>query len=730
MRLAIKGSDQKSSRGAHVSLNGIISSALSALETNSSALNVVSNNIANINTPGYAQRVVNQEVLATGGQLTGVDIADIERVANQFLTQQTLSANASSSQYSAQNSLYSQVNALLGQVGSGSDLPSQLADVYSALGTASLSPGSSTSQQAVLTAFQNFASSISTLSSGISGLQDQADQQVVADVGSANSLIQQISSLNQQIQSDVASGDTDSGLLDQRDSIVQNLSQLIGVTTAQQSDGQLLVSTANGTNLIGNGTYAQLSYSGGSSNGTYGPIEMQTVNATTGQSIGPSQALDPDLGSGEIAGLVQMRDGTLANLQQQLGNFAQQSAQSFNAQYNANAAYPPPGTLTGRDTGLLSGDALNFTGDTTIAVTNASGNLVSSIAVDFDSGTLSVNGGSPVSFGGTIGSFVTALNGALGSSGSASFANGTLSLNATSGNGVVIQDSATTPSSCGGVGFSQFFGLNDLFQSAAPSIASTGLTSSDAGGFANGGTMQLELQGPNGQIAKQANITVTSGMTIGEIVNALNTAFGSAASFSLSSSGTLTMTPGSGYSSYTLNVTGDSTQRGSTGMSVSELFGLGAQQTVAQAQNFAVNPAIAQGAQALAFAQPQITASTVPGDAVVLPGDNSGLLALQNVNSAQVSFPAAGGITAQTNTLGNYADAFYQNIATQTQTTQTNATAASDQLTEAQTRQSQVSGVNLDEELSNMVMYQQAYGAAARVLQTADQVYATLLQIQ
>lgn len=711
-----------------MSLNAIMSNALSALDTNSSALNVVSNNIANINTPGYAQRVVNEE--ATGGALAGVDIADIQRVTDQFLTQQTLSASASSSQYTAQNNVYSQINALLGQVGSGTDLPSMLDNVYSALGAASLSPNSSTSQQAALSAFQNLASTISTLSSGITGLQGQADQQVVADTSSANSLIQQISSLNQQIQAAVASGDTDSGLLDQRDEVVQNLSKLIGVNTAQQADGQLLVSTANGTNLVGNGTYAQLSYSGGSSNGTYAPIMMQTVEASTGQAVGPSQSLDPNLGSGEIAGLVQMRDGTLANLQQQLGSFAQQTAQSFNAQYNANAAYPPPSSLAGRDTGLLAGDALNFTGVTTFAVTDSSGNLVSRIDVDFDTGTLSVNGGSSVSFGGTVGGFVSALNTALGSNGSASFSNGALSLNATGGNGIVIQDSATTPSSRGGAGFSQFFGLNDLFQAAAPSITATGLSAGDAGGFASGGTMDLELEGPNGQVAKQANITVTAGMSIGDIITALNTAFGSAASFSLSASGALTMTPGAGNSGYSLNVLSDSTQRGSTGMSFTELFGLGAQQTAAQAQGFAVNPSIAQGVQSLAFGQPQITPSTTTGDTVVTSGDNSGLLALQSVNGAELDFPAAGGLTAQTNTLGNYADAFYQNIATQTQSAQSSATAASDQLTEATTRQSQVSGVDLDQELSNMVMYQQAYSAAARVLQTADQVYATLLQVQ
>ena len=61
------------------------SHALSALKTNSAALGVVSNNVSNVNTPGYARRVVNQQTLAAGGQLMGVDIASIQRVVDQFL---------------------------------------------------------------------------------------------------------------------------------------------------------------------------------------------------------------------------------------------------------------------------------------------------------------------------------------------------------------------------------------------------------------------------------------------------------------------------------------------------------------------------------------------------------------------------------------------------------------------------------------------------------------------
>ena len=240
-----------------MSLNGIMSSALSALQTNTTALDVVSSNISNMNTPGYAQRVVNEEAQAVGGQLGGVEIADIERVTNQFFTQQTLGAQSSSSLYTAQNNILSQINALLGQVGSGNDLPSQLDNVFTALGSATLSPTTATSQQAVLSALTKFASSISTMSSSITKVQNQADQQVVTDVGSANGYIQQIYQLNQEIEASQASGSQQaSGLLDQRDQVVQSLSQLMGVSTTTTSTGAMLVSTTDGVNLVGNSTYA------------------------------------------------------------------------------------------------------------------------------------------------------------------------------------------------------------------------------------------------------------------------------------------------------------------------------------------------------------------------------------------------------------------------------------------------------------------------------------------
>ena len=712
-----------------MSLNGIASAALSALQTNSTALRVVSNNVANLNTQGYARRVVNETPLSNGGGLGGVGIADIQRVTDQFLAAEQLAAGSSSSRYDTQASVFDQLNGILGQPGDSTSLTAQLSNVSASLGQAALAPTDSANQIGALNSFQNLASTISNLASQISNLRNQVDQQVATSISGVNSLIKQVYDLNAQVKSAQISGDNSSALLDQRDTALQSLSQQIGIRTVEQPDGRVSVMTEDGVNLVGD-SYAQLSYSPGASNGSYGSITSQDINPASGAPISPPQNFEAHLASGKLKGLLDMRDGTLADLGTEVGNLARSTALAYNTQHNANTAFPPPTSLTGHNTGLLATDALNFTGKTTVAVTDSNGNMVSRVDVDFTNHTMSVDGGPAASFTNTVGGFATALNGALGSNGSASFSNGVLTVSANGGNGIVTQDDASTPADRGGSGFSQFFGLNDLFRSAAPSILSTGLSASDASGFAAGSQIALQLKGPNGDIAKSATVNITAGMTIGDVVGALNTAMGGSASFTLNPDGSIGETQPSSLANYSLNVTSDTTQRGTTGMSFTQLFGIGDNQTALQAASFSVNGQIAASPQRLAFATAQITATTVAGDAIVGHGDNTGAVALQNVGTATQSFVQAGNIAAQTGSLSDYAAGFYQDVATQGSAATANQTAQDDRLQEAQTRQSATSGVNLDEELTNMMTYQQAYSAGARMLSVVQQLYDTLLQIQ
>ncbi|MGZ5960962.1 MAG: flagellar hook-associated protein FlgK [Rhizomicrobium sp.] len=712
-----------------MSLNGITSAALSTLQTNSAALRTVSDNIANVNTPGYTRRVVNLEAQTSGGILTGVDIASIERVVDKFLSSETLSSTASSSRFDAQNSIFNQLNGLLGKPGDANSLTASLANITNVLGQAALSPTASASQQSVLTAFQGLASTISNLSTSISGLRDQVDQQVSSNVSDVNALIKQVYDLNTQAKTALINGDSSSAILDQRDVALQNLSKLVGIRSIELPDGRVSVSTNDGVSLVGD-TYAQLSYAPGASNGTYGAITSQDINPQSGQPIGQPQNIQSHIDSGQLKGLIDMRDGTLADLNQELGNLAETTANAYNTQNNANASFPPPTSLTGRNTGLVAGDALNFTGKTTIAVADANGNLVSRVDVDFDAGTLSVDGGAPAAFGNTVGGFTAALNGALGANGTASFVDGALTISATGTNGIITKDDPATPANRGASGFSQFFGLNDLFRSAVPTVKATGLSAGDAGGYAAGSSISMSLTGPNGEVAKTATVSIVAGMTIGNVVTALNTAMNGQAIFTLNGDGSISETQPTALSDFNLNVTADTTQRGTTGVSFTQLFGIGVNQTAQAALSFSVNPQLAASPQRLATAQPQITAATVAGGTVVTHGDNSGLVALENVGNTKQSFTAAGGIAAEVASLSDYGAAFYQDVATRATTATANQTAQDDRLQEAQSRQAATSGVNLDEELSKMMTYQQSYAAGARMLTVVQQLFTTLLQIQ
>jgi flagellar hook-associated protein 1 FlgK len=712
-----------------VSLNGIAGSAVSALKTNSAALGVVANNVANLNNPGYARRVVNQQTLSANGQLMGVDIASIQRISNQFFAQEQLSAGSAASQYDTMADLFDQLNGVLGGPGDNQSLGSGLTKLASAFATASQAPTASASRTGMMNALNNLASTFSSVAETISSLRGQIDQQTVSATASTNTLIKQIYDLNTQVRNASAGGGQNSGLLDQRDVALANLAQVMDIKTANNPDGSVNVSTADGMNLVSN-TYAQLSYQGGAQNGAYGSINIQDVNPLSGNLIGTPQALDAHLSGGSLKGMIDMRDHVLGGMAQTLGNLAQQTAVAFNAQSNVNAAYPPPTALSGRETGLLSTDSIGFTGKTTIAVTSASGALVSRVDVNFTAGTLSVDGGPAAAIGTTVGSFAAALNTALGANGTASFTNGQLSIAATGTNGILVKDDATTPSLRGTAGFSQFFGLNDVFQSQMPSLAATGLAAADPGGFPAGATITLSLKGPDGDIGKTASITTAAGQTIGNIVTALNTAMGGAATFTLNSDGSISTATSALYPGYSLDIPVDNTQRGTTGMSFSQMFGLGSNAQRLQAVGFAVTPAVANNPARVGFATASLTPSTVAGNTIVSAGDNSGAIALQNVITRSQSFRAAGGIAAQATSLSDYAATLYQSISTQSNTITSYQTTQDDRLNEAKARVASNSGVNLDEELTSLSSYQQAYAASARMLTVLDQLYQTLLNIQ
>lgn len=707
-----------------MSLNGVLSSGVSAVLTNSAALRVVAGNIANVNTPGYVRRTVNMEPMAPGGQLSGVALSDVQRVINNYLDIEVLAARSAAARYDIQATLLNQFDATLGQPGDGSSLGSRIDAVYAALGQASLDPGALAMRLGVLNEFEALAQTASNLSDAIANLRVDADQQTASAVSQANQLIQQIFELNPQIQHAILAGDTASGLLDQRDQLVGQLSDIMGIRTNVQSDGRLFVSTTDGVSLISD-VYSEITHEPGFGP-SFSPLMVQPVHPLTGDPIGSPQVFDPHATSGQLRGLLDIRDNVLVGFGEELGTLMQTLSLAMNAKHNASAVVPPPSQLDGRQTGLLATDTLNFSGATTIGIADANGVLIHKVAIDFDAGTISVDGGGASAIGGTIGSFASALDTALGANGDADFTDGVLTITASGGNGLLVADEAGNPSSRAGIGFSHFFGLNDLYRAEGNAIQTTGLSASDAHGLVPGGDITLLLRGPDGRRVSEVTVAVT-GTTIGDMVTALNTAFGGTATFALDANGQLQVTPGSGYERYELEVRLDTTQRGTTGESFTSLFGIGTGEALERASGFSLAPGISGSAERLSFAQPTLSAATALSSTVVTPGDNRGLLALQDALNQPHAFAKTGALPARTASLTDYAAAFYQDISSRTTAIDFNRTAQATRLTNAQQTQSRVEGVNLDEELEKMMVYQQAYNAGARLITVVQQLYQELL---
>lgn len=717
----------------NMALGSVLSNALTALQTSQTALGVTSNNIANVNTPGFQRRVVHQEALHTNGTAGGVGVAEVRRIAATFLTREGLSATSSTAQYEAEFRFHDRLQVLFGNPDQNVSLPGRINAVFSAISDLTVDPSSDVRRSALLNQLEDFGSSVSRLAQNIQESRFDADQEIEGAVNAINNALETVFLLNPQISQSSISGQDVSGLQDQRDAALDELAKYIDFRTDLQPDGRTFVSTIDGVPLI-NDRLFQLQYEAAglvTASTVFATITAHPVDPATGMITPQGTAIAPHINSGELRGLLNVRDQILPDLASEIGEFSASVADELNRVSNNSSAVPAPSTLVGSNTGLLATDAHNFSGRTTLAVTDTTGNLVSRIDIDFDANTLSVDGGGPVAFGGTgsVSDLISAVDSALGANGSAAFSNGVLSVNGTPGNGISFLEDSAAPSSRGGRSFSHFFGLNDVLRANSPTHFDTGLASTDSHGFGAGETVNILLRGPNGETAIDYTLTIAPG-TVGSMLTQLNaagTGMGGFVSFTLDANGKIEATPTAAFPGYGVQIVSDSTQRGTTGLSFGEVFGIGEEPQAEQARDLALVSTLAGNPAALAIAQLDITPATVAGDFVLSVGDNRGALVMEGLQDIPVSFGAAGGLAARNTTLENYATTILTEASTEAARAEAQRDASDRLKIELDERIASVEGVNLDEELANLILYQQSYNAAARMITAADELFDALL---
>jgi len=692
-----------------MSLTTVLKTASSGLLASQVSLRTVSDNIANVNTPGYVRKMVDQQSMVVGGMGMGVDITGVKRVTNQYLQVATLTASSDASRWDVVSQYLDNAQSLFGDPSTSGFFFSRLDDIYGAFAQAADDPSSSLLRSQAISKVQDFLSESARINKQYTELGNTVDAQIKADVDRANDLLGTINRLNSDISRAKLGNADPSGSENIQSQLIDELATLMNVQVTQRATGGVNIRSAEGLMLAGDGTAAKLSYN--RTDATKGYIAVEPTNG-----IGLAQPIV--ITGGSVRGLMDLRDNILPGMQDQLGEFVSRATEQINAAHNKSANIPPPKVMQGRETGLdLNTAAAGFTGQTKIAVLNAQGVVQSTVTIDFDAGTMTPGGA-------FSGNFLADLNAALGGAATATFANGALKLEATAaGNGLAIDEGT---SSKAGRGFSHFFGLNDLVKSSGPGTYETGLRSTDPHGFTAGGTISFRLAQPDGKPIRDLSVTVPAGTTMADMLAALNdptTGVGLYGQFSLDASGAMTFA-GSAPVNANLSVTQDLTERGAGGPSMSQLFGLGVIERSGRAGRLAVDPALVSNPMKLSLAV--LDLGVAAGQPAITAGDGRGARLLAGAGDVTTNFAAAGELGKVTMSVTRYAMQFGGSIGRQAEAAEIRMKSSESVANEAMARRQSVEGVNLDEELVRLTTYQQAFNASARMIQAAKDMFDVL----
>ena len=707
-----------------MALNGVLGNALSGLQAAQLGMRTTSNNVANVNTPGYARTEVQQTARNSAGQGMGVEVTGIERIADKYLAAASMRASSDSS---AAKALAAPLDRLQAQFGSTDDegaLFGRLNQAFTALGSAAADSAERVSRLSAASDLQSFFDEASRLSGEVRALRDEADARIAAGVTRVNEILSELQDLNGQAQSLNASSSDTTGAANRQAELLDELSTYMDVRTEKQPDGRLFVSTADGVGLLDN-SLLQLDYTAAGA-GAYG-VDYGPITAEVSAS-GATIDVTPSIRSGEIRGLLDLRDAELPAIADGLAEFAAGAADALNKAHNESAAYPPPASLEGRATGLVGSDVVSGSGASTLALVNADGTLAQSVQISATPAGFTVDGVPAAS----INDLVNQINAAFGGDVTAAFSGGRLSLTATNpGQGLAAAQDPAAPMDIGGRGFSHFFGLNDLVDSARPAFFETGLTAGSAHGLAPGGQLGFKVVAPDGRRIQEIDVAV-AGATLGDQLAALNdvtAGLGRYGTFALNGEGRISFTPAAGYGDHEVEVIRDSTERGDTGLSFTQVFGLGDAARMTRSEGLEVPEALRANPERLSFAKLDMDGATVPGDLVLAEGDNRGGQALFSALDSKRGFASAGGMAGGQATLGEYAARLAGNIGSRAARAERAEAAAESVKSAADLKRSDVEGVNMDEELANMTLYQQSYNASARLIQAAKEMTDTLLNI-
>lgn len=296
-----------------------VSLALQSMLSHQAAVQVIEHNVANANTEGYKRQ---EAVLKAGpaisysgasylmgvGQLgTGVVVDSIRRFSTDFYDMRYRSEIQSAAQYNLESSILSQIEDEFSET-SSSGLVSQLDSFWSSWLQLSVDPSNSALRAELVDVANTLTQAIQSRALNIRTVQAEQNTQITQRVDSINQLAEQVARLNGEIMRVVSLGEQPNDLMDQRDTLLDELAKVGGASVSMQTNGDAIVSI-NGHVLVQSVESFDLETYADPAN-----ANLYAIRWSDGQEVNPT--------SGELAGLFSARDGVLGDQMQVLDDLS------------------------------------------------------------------------------------------------------------------------------------------------------------------------------------------------------------------------------------------------------------------------------------------------------------------------------------------------------------------------------------------------------------------------
>lgn len=310
----------------------MVSNALSGALAAQAALSATSQNIANMQTPGYTRQGI---LLRAAGPVgggpaaagTGVQTPQLIRFADAYKSQQLWESASTLGRHETQQSYLTQLERVMGD--DASTINGGLDGFFAALNAASVEPTSQPLRQQAIASAEALTVRFNSLNQVLANQRTAVAQQRSAVLDQVNVLAAEIGLLNGKITSAGATGGNPSALLDERDNRIDALAALVGLNVVDQADGSRSVSLKNGTPLVVGNTVGRLQAAAPLADGT----PALSVQFAKESFLLASRGL-----GGQLGGLDDYQAQTLQPLTQSLRDMASGLATLFNDQLAAGYA--------------------------------------------------------------------------------------------------------------------------------------------------------------------------------------------------------------------------------------------------------------------------------------------------------------------------------------------------------------------------------------------------------